>query len=926
VIAVPHGLTAAEPGSAADGGVDFAEEIQPLFAQHCYECHGPQKQESNFRLDVRQIAVAGGDFGEPAIVSGKPNESPLLAYISGEGAIVMPPEEEQRLSAAEIALVRRWIEQGANWPDELAGDASHQTLSSDHWAFQPLAESAPPAVDDNGWSAGAIDRFIFRRLAEAGLRPSSPADRHTLIRRLYLDMHGLPPTSHEIETFLANDRPDAYPLLVESVLASPRYGQRWARHWLDVVRFAETNGFETNTPRPNAYHYRDYVIKALNEDKPYDEFVFEQIAGDTVGADAATGFLVGGPWDTVKSPDINLTLMQRQDEMADIINTTGTAFLGLTLGCARCHNHKFDPVLQKDYYSLQAVFAGVRHGERPYQTPEYKARMAIAEQVADEIATLRRELAPLETKLRPPVSPERNVEEFEPIAARWVRFLVHQTNDGAEPCIDELEIYRAGTFDSAEPENVALATAGTLLQSSGDYAGSPRHKLEHLNDGQHGNERSWISNTSGKGWVIVELPEPTVIDHVVWGRDRNKKYRDRLAIDYRIEVAELPDAWQAVASSEDRLSHSEDDDPRHRYDLTSLTSNELEQAEARLDELLALLERHDRLTAAPPMVYAGRFEQPETTHRLYRGDPMQKREPVLPDALTLLGSLGLEEQTPEANRRTALARWMTSADNPLTARVIVNRLWHYHFGTGLVNTPGDFGENGGRPSHPELLDWLARELIDSGWSLKHIHRLILLSSTYRQASAPSKEALAVDAGSRLLWRYPPRRLEAEAIRDSILQTSGLLNHAMSGPGFSAFEPNENYVRVYQPRETFDAEGWRRMIYMTKVRMEHDAVFGAFDCPDAGQVCARRSRSTTAIQALNLLNSPFILRQAQVFADRVVADVGNEITPQVEQAFRLALGRAPDEQEQTMAAELVQQHGLTSLCRALFNCNEFLFMP
>ncbi len=919
---------AATTSDESDGTVDFARDVQPLLAKHCYKCHGPRRQESNYRLDVRQIAMAGGDFGEAAIVPGKAAESALIDYVSGQGDVVMPPEGEQPLDDGEVALLRAWIDQGAKWPDDLAGDAAHQTLSSDHWSLKPLRQVEPPEVDDGGWSRNGIDRFIFARLAAAGLQPSDEADRRTLIRRLYLDMHGLPPTPEEIDAFVDDRRADAYERLVDRVLASPHYGERWARHWLDVVRFAETNGFETNTPRPNAYPYRDYVIRALNEDKPYDEFVFEQLAGDAVGEDAATGFLVGGPWDSVKSPDVGLTLMQRQNELADMINTTGTAFLGLTLGCARCHNHKFDPVLQKDYYSLQAVFAGVRHGERPWLTAEYKARKAKADEVGARLAQLRQKLSPWGQRLRRPVSPKQNVEQFPPVEARWVRLIIEQTNDQTEPCVDELEVFAAGTYGTADARNMALAAEGVVVRSSGDYPGHAIHKLEHINDGRYGNERSWISDTRGKGWVEIELAEPVLIDHVVWGRDRKGRYRDRLAVQYRVEVARTPGTWQVVASSADRVPWSKDAKPHGawRYDLSGLSESERATAESLLRQVESLEAEYERLNAPPPKVYAGRFEQPGTTYRLYRGDPMQKREPVVPDALTVLGSLGLEDQTPEQQRRVALARWIASADNPLTARVMVNRVWHYHFGTGIVDTPSDFGSNGSRPSHPDLLDWLAGEFIRGDWSLKRLHRLILTSSTYRQSSRPRESALAVDAGSRLLWRFPPRRLEAEAIRDSILKTSGVLNLKMGGPGFSAFEPNENYVRVYKPRETFDADGWRRMVYMTKVRMEQDGVFGAFDCPDAGQVCPRRSRSTTAIQALNLLNSRFVMRQAGLFAQRVQREAGADEAAQVRRAFRLALGRGPDAWEQRTAGELVTQHGLTALCRALLNANEFLFIP
>ncbi len=351
--------------------VDFQRQVAPLFAQHCTKCHGAERQESNYRLDVRQVALATGDLGEPPIVKGDANASPLLRYVSGTdpGGTLMPPEGEgSPLTAEHVATLCAWIDQGAVWPVEAAG-ATRETLTTEHWSFQPVRRPTPPNIDD-AWIANPLDAFMLDKLRKHGLSPSPRADRRTLIRRLYLDVLGLPPTPEELAAMQQDTASDAYVHWVDRALNDPRYGQRWATHWLDVVRFGESNGFETNHERPTAYFYRDYVIDALNQDKPYDQFIREQLAGDALGADAATGFLVAGPYDIVKSPDVNLTLMQRQDELADMVNTTGTAFLGLTVGCARCHNHKFDPVLQSDFYSMQAVFAGVQFGTRPLQTPK----------------------------------------------------------------------------------------------------------------------------------------------------------------------------------------------------------------------------------------------------------------------------------------------------------------------------------------------------------------------------------------------------------------------------------------------------------------------------------------------------------------------------------------------------------------------------
>jgi hypothetical protein len=783
-----------------------------------------------------------------------------------------------------------------------------------HWAFQPVVRPTVPAVADHRWPTSAVDHFILARLEREKLRPNREADRATLIRRLKFDLLGLPPTPEEVDAFVADRDPLAYDKLVDRFLASPHHGERWARHWLDVVRFAESDGFEMNQARPNAWPYRDYVIRSLNEDKPYDRFVREQLAGDLLGADAATGFLVGGPYDKVKSPDIVLTLQQRADELHDMVGTTGSTFLGLTVGCARCHNHKFDPISQRDYYSMVAFFAGVQHGERPIPSLDAKERQQQAGELRGKIAALSAEMEAMEPlaepkgieRRRPAVNPRKNVERFNPVKARFIRFTVLATNN-LEPCIDELEVFTSGP----SPRNVALASAGARLTSSGNYAAAPAiHRLDFINDGVYGNSHSWISSEVGKGWVQIELQEPAVVDRIVWGRDRQSRYSDRLAVQYRIEVAAEPDAWQIVASSADRRTAGSPDDPVYKRKLEEL---------AGLERRVGELERG-------PVAYLGTFDSPPPTYRLHRGDPMQKREPVVPAGLAEFGPpLRLATDTAEAERRLALAKWITDPRHPLSARVLVNRLWQHHFGTGIVTTPSDFGLNGAGPSHPELLDWLADELIRSGWSMKHLHRTIVLSSSYRQASVPNPAGLAADAGSRLLWRYPPRRLEAEPLRDAILFVTGKLDPRMGGPGFDLFEPNNNYVKVYNPKKEFGPAEWRRMIYQNKPRMQIDDTFGSFDCPDGGQIVPRRMTSTTALQALNLLNSRFLEQQAGLFAQRLQRETGANVDAQVRRGFRLAFQRDPSMQEAAAASELVREHGLAALCRALLNANEFLYV-
>ncbi len=637
----------------------------------------------------------------------------------------------------------------------------------------------------------------------------------------------------------------------------------------------------------------------------------------------------------MSSPDIELTLQQRMNDLDDMIVTTSGAFLGLTVGCAKCHDHKFDPIAQRDYYRLQAIFAGVQHGERELRTGDWPRIERKRNELQHELAAVRRRADALwmncqplaqtsgaiDGELRPSVRATINVDRFAPITARLVRFTVLATNQ-AEPCLDELEVYTAG--DSSQ--NVALAEHGALATASSVYAGGTTklHRLDHINDGRYGNGRSWISAEPGAGWVQIEWPEPVQVDRVVWARDREGKYRDRLPTRYQIEIGTDGSDWQVVATSDDRQPPSEKppaSDVPSEEGLPREVAEQLQQYRQQASDLEQQVK-----SLAPRKVYAGTFKTPAATHVLYRGEPLQKRDEIGPGAITAVGaSLALAADAPDAKRRTALAQWIGSESNPLTSRVLANRVWHYHFGQGLVATPSDLGWGGGQPSHPALLDWLAGEFMRGGWRLKALHRLIMLSSVYRQASRSSGSGAAVDAGNRLLWRYPPHRLEAEAIRDAILQTSGVLDLRMGGPGYDVFEPNDSYVKVFTPKQSFTAAEWRRMVYQNKPRMREDATFGAFDCPDASQAVPRRNVSTTALQALNLLNGPFVVQQADKLAERLRMEAGEEVDRQIERGFQLAFGRTADEQEFAAARDLVRQHNLAALCRALFNANEFLYV-
>jgi mono/diheme cytochrome c family protein len=920
---------------AADRTVDFTQDIQPIFTRACFSCHGPEKQQGGYRLDSPAAALRGGETYSPAIKPGDSAGSPLIQLVAGLVPDTKMPAKGDPLTAAEIGLLRAWIDQGAKFPADAPAEAD--PLKS-HWSFQPVRRPAVPTLGKRPpKNASPLDAFIGARLAEDKLAPSPEADRTTLIRRLYFVMLGLPPTPEEVAAFVADRKPQAFERLVDRVLDDPRYGERWGRHWLDVVRFAESNGFETNRERLNAWRYRDYVIAALNDDKPYDQFIREQLAGDALGAEVATGFLVGGPVDIVKSPDVALTAQQRADELDDMVGTTGTAFLGLTTGCARCHSHKFDPISHREYHALAAIFAGVQHGDRALPLPaDQQAKLAQADQRIQElegklVPFLPQPAAPpRDGKRRPAVNFAANEDAFAPVEAKFLRFTILATT-GGEPCLDELEVWSGD-------RNVALAAHGTRATASGSLAGYEIHKLEHLNDGRGGNGRSWISSEAGRGWVQLEFPRAERISRVAWGRDREGQFKDRLATQYRIEAGLTTNDWQRVASSDDRepFAGKAEPPPGPVYQFAGRPEAEAAQGKQWLAEL-EQVRRQRAEWAKAPAIYAGNFTQPGVTHRLHRGDPLQPREAVAPGTLAIFHPLTLATNTPEQQRRRQLADWIASPENPLTARVIVNRLWQHHFGVGLVSTPNDFGKNGARPTHPELLDWLASELVRPEvkppigptvrpWSLKHLHRLILTSATWRQASMPRPSALKVDAGSRLLWRFPPRRLEAEGIRDSILAVSGNLDRTPGGPSFYLHEVDRENVYHYRPKEEFGPADTRRMVYAFKVRMEQDGIFGAFDCPDGSLVMPKRSASTTPLQALNLFNSRFILSQAEAFAARLRRDAGEDLPAQVRRAWQLAFNRAPSRAEARDAVAFARAEGTPALCRAVLNANEFLFLP
>jgi hypothetical protein len=905
---------------------DFVHEVRPIFKKHCYGCHGEEKQKSGLRLDVKAATFKGGELYGPALIPGNASESPLIQFVSDRDSDLPMPPDGEGLSAEEIDVLTRWVNEGANWPDGV--DSAVLKDLTDHWSFKPLTNPHPPSVRDSAWPKNEIDRFILARIEAAGLQPAAPADRAAWLRRVCIDLTGLPPTPKQVDAFVQSSDPQAAEALVDELLNSPRYGERWAQHWLDVVRYADTHGFEVNTEREHAWPYRDYVIRALNADTPYDQFVREQIAGDQLGEDAATGFLVTA---SVLLPgqigkDEASMRLARQDAIDEIVVNIGQAFLGVTIGCARCHDHKFDPVSQLDYYSMQAFVAGVEYGDRPIETPDViqqRLRAEEARQRLTQVDALLARLTPLAGSgiQRPMINAAQNVDRFAPVKAKRVRLTIRTTNQ-LEPCIDEFEVF------TTDGRNIALASLGTTVDSSGNTVSPNRHELRFVNDGQYGNTRSWMSSEVGKGWVELTFAETQEIDAVSWGRDRLGQYQDRLATDYSIEVASEGGDWTTVADASDRMAYESEAQRSDAFEVTGLSAEETTQAEHLLAERKRLQSTIN--AATDDMVFAGKFRKPDDIHLLVRGNPEMPKESVVPQTPAALGSIRLAADADDRARRRALAEWIADPNHPLTARVLVNRIWQAHFGTGLVLTPNDFGNSSQPPSHPELLDWLASHFVANGWSLKQLHRSIVLSATYRQAVSHhdlevAKKGHDQDADVRLLWRFPSRRMDAESIRDSMLLISGELNLKMYGRGFDLFDKRGG-LTGFNPVDEFDGDGLRRMVYAHKVRRERDAVFGAFDLPDGGQSAARRRESTTPIQSLNLFNSRFTLDRSDALARRVIGEVGDDGSQQVDHVFRLVLCRRPTVDEREEAEAVTREHGLSTLCRVLFNSNEFLFLP
>jgi hypothetical protein len=896
---------------------------------------------------------------------------------------------------------------------------SSLALAADPWSLKPVKRPDPPKLGAAGqkWAKTPIDQFIWAKLAEKKLTPNPPADARTLIRRVHFDLTGLPPTPEQIEAFAKSPTDAAYAKIVDELLASPHFGERWARHWLDVVRYGESDGFERNAPRPTAWHYRDWVIKALNADMPFDQFAKLQLAGDVLDPDGdgvkASGFLVAGIHNTVLGANAVARATARQDELEDIIAAVGQSFLGLTVQCARCHDHKFDPVDQTDYYRLTAALGGVTHGERT-RVPAARVKL-LAERDA-----VTAKLAALEATARGRVKADGKKPLPAPPLARW------SFDTDAADSVGKLHGELKGGAKVANGRLV-LDGKGAFVQTAPLATDLTEKTLE-----------AWVLlpdlSTRGGGVVTVEVNSGAPFDAIVFGERQPKRWMagsenfvrtkdlgaDETVTDRPVHVAVVYAAGGGVTVYRDGERVGDTYTPagsglqtykangarvllglRHTGGANGFLRGEIDEArlydkalsaaevkasatagpdalgvstEAMLAEMtVAEKEQREKLlaerkaldakvaAAAPEKVFAVLPAPVSAAHVLHRGSVEKPRKEVRPGGVECVpgtADFGLTAKATDADRRTKLAEWVARADNPLFTRVAVNRLWHHHFGLGIVDTPSDFGANGGKPSHPELLDWLASELLSPSplegeglgvrgtlppdspspltplpqgrgepapFSLKHLHRLIVLSAAYRQSSAKKADAAKIDADNRLLWRKSPVRLEAEAVRDAILDVSAQLDRTAGGPPFHDVKTYENNgTTYYQPLDAPGPQANRRTVYRFSPRGEANAVLETFDCPDPSAQTPRRQTTTTPLQALALWNDAFVLRAADKFAERVTADCQRGTTEEkVTRAYRLAIGREPTAEEAKPAAALVEKHGLKALGRVLFNCSEFV---
>ena len=969
--------------------IDFDKEIAPILTLKCLECHRGDKPKGGLSLTELALVRKGGDSGA-AIVVGKATDSLLWERVSSDE---MPPKHP--LTKAEKQSLKQWINEGAKWGEsalDLFSITTDSRAGRDWWSLQPLQNISPPTVESD-WGRNEIDNFIYATLVANTLKPSPEAEKRILIRRLSYNLIGLPPTPQEVDAFVKDNSRKAYETLVDRLLDSPHYGERWGRHWLDVVHFGETNGFEYNQPRNNAWPYRNWVIDALNANMPYDEFVRQQIAGDILSPNAggtiAVGCLVTGPHNTTKPSNDTMRKTMRQDEMEDLVGMVNQTFLGMTTNCARCHDHKFDPISIEDYYSMASALAGVEFGERDVQFGKNAAQKVA--QAKTQIEALQVELSAIESRAREAAAKVLKAGAISrsgptPFAA-WnfdedlkdhVGTMDVTLVGGAKRVVNGLILDGKNAFARTKPLARPL-TEKTLeawvrvadLKQRGGGVISLQTINGNIFDAIVYGEREaqrWMAGSEGfrryqpfdatietENEALVHVAITYAADGTITGYRNGASYgaayknslqkyaaettelvfglrhgtaaggnrmfngtiaRARL-YDRALTAAEL----EASAQSSGMVIVSEEDlvaqlTTRQRERRTEI-KRQIHQAQATLDN-----HKPGKLWTVKPIRAA-------TVKVLSRGNVRKEGEVVAPRGLSAIQTIdpdfGLQPGAADRERRLKLAHWITNPKNPLFSRVIVNRVWHYHFGAGIVSTPNDFGFNGSKPTHPQLLDWLAADLQANRWNLKHLHRLIVTSATYRQSSAMNARAAALDAGNRFLWRKSPARIEGEGLRDSMLSIAGKLDVTIGGKGYRDMrEYKFKGSHFYDPIPQNKAEQFRRTIYRFSPRGAKRTMLDTFDCPDPSAITPKRAETTTPLQSLSLMNNAFVLLMADSVATRLQTSNAG-VDTQVRELFRLAYGREAESKDIGLAMPFISKHGLPAYCRVVFNSNELLYV-
>lgn len=954
------------PAFAQGQEIDYTRQIKPLLSQHCADCHGMDLQEGGFRVDSGGLVVRGGDRGV-SVVAGKPDESLILKVLQGEGEIPQMPLEADPLTNTQIKLIRDWIAQGAKLSEEEAATTITRRQSS-HWAFQPIVRPDIPNHTDDDWAKNGIDSFVLQRLRKEGLSPSKQAGKETLIRRVYLDILGIPPTPEQIDWFVNNETPDAYDQMVELVLSSPRYGERWGRHWLDLARYADSNGFTIDGPR-EIWKYRDWVINALNADMPFDQFTHEQMAGDlmkehTTSQLIATGF----HRNTLINQEGGTSDEQfRVEAVVDRVNTTGAIYLGLTVGCAQCHQHKYDPISQRDFYQLYAIFNNTSDnndasGSGPKISVPSEKQLAQREQLqadlkAAEVPLTEHDKAfmagfddwkakilaaeEVDWKRQVPIdwttdkgAVLNKIEEDQLLVDFSVpandTYIVHYDID-----VDQLTAIRleANTHDSLPESGPGRAGNGNFVLSEFNAFITPEggDKVEvelgrAIADHSQGGYPVYhsIDGKNNTGWAINVKSGSLNVDRQaifmpVKAVEVNGKARltitmfhNNTAPNYLVgcfslsvtnedpALLDTPASIVALLKNKERTKE-EDTQIAEAYKQTDLTRKELVSKVDSLKSQLSALEK-----AIPTTMVIAELATPRTTHIQIRGDFLRKGAEVKTDVPEVLPPISTQNSYVT---RLDFSHWLMSNENPLTARVTVNRFWQRLFGLGIVRTENDFGIQGELPEHPELLDWLASEFRDSDWSMKAFHRLVLTSATYQQSSNMTVELLEQDPDNRLLARQSRIRLEAEAIRDCSIQAAGILSTKLGGKGVYPPQPEGIYILTQQKKAWPESKGddrFRRAMYTYFWRTSPYPLMPTFDAPEANTTCTRRSRSNTPLQALTLANDRAFFEFAQMLAEQVLKSEDLSESEKINLAFQRVLTRMPTQFEQVRLQQFLDQ--------------------